>query len=59
MQPFGLKKYVKTKHLTPKYCSIQINGNNRQNRKIRTAAPKKECDNLYNNCAFVGQSPKY
>jgi hypothetical protein len=31
-------KIFKTKQLTPKYFSIKINGNNRQNRKTRIAA---------------------
>jgi hypothetical protein len=44
-------KICKTKQMTPKYCSIKINGNNRQNRKIQNSS--KQIQNTPRNQIFV------
>jgi hypothetical protein len=36
----SFNKILKTKQLTPKYCSTKINGIDRQNRKTRRAATR-------------------
>jgi hypothetical protein len=53
MQAFGLTKICESKQLTPKYFSIKINGNSRQNRNTRIAATRYRIQTRNQNFCIV------